>query len=104
MMTAAAPRSALCTAMARPKPVEPPVTTTTKSCMSPATLSLPSAGLSKPDSRSHAGCLGCGAAGRALKAAAMDETRLTQLGRDAKLPASPDEAVLERVANPQADT
>jgi len=34
----------------------------------------------------------------------MDETRLTQLGRDAKLPASPDEAVLERVPNPQADT
>jgi len=32
----------------------------------------------------------------------MDETRLTQLGRDAKLPASPDEAVLERVPNPQA--
>jgi 7-cyano-7-deazaguanine reductase len=34
----------------------------------------------------------------------MDETRLTQLGRDAKLPVSPDEAVLERVPNPQADT
>jgi 7-cyano-7-deazaguanine reductase len=34
----------------------------------------------------------------------MDETRLTQLGRDARLPTSPDEAVLERVANPQADT
>jgi 7-cyano-7-deazaguanine reductase len=33
----------------------------------------------------------------------MDE-RLTQLGRDAKLPASPDEAVLERVPNPQAET
>jgi 7-cyano-7-deazaguanine reductase len=33
----------------------------------------------------------------------MDE-RLTQLGRDTKLPASPDEAVLERVPNPQADT
>jgi len=33
----------------------------------------------------------------------MEETRLTQLGRDAKLPASPDEAMLERVPNPQAD-
>jgi 7-cyano-7-deazaguanine reductase len=33
----------------------------------------------------------------------MDEG-LTQLGRDATLPASPDEAVLERVPNPQADT
>jgi len=34
----------------------------------------------------------------------MDETRLTQLGRDAKLPAGPDEAVLERAPNPQAGT
>ena len=34
----------------------------------------------------------------------MDETTLTQLGREAKTPASPDEAVLERVANPQAGT
>ena len=32
----------------------------------------------------------------------MDETPLTQLGRQVALPASPDEAVLERVANPQA--
>jgi 7-cyano-7-deazaguanine reductase len=30
----------------------------------------------------------------------MKETRLTQLGRPTALPASPDEAVLERVANP----
>ena len=29
---------------------------------------------------------------------------LTQLGQSAKLPASPDEAVLERVANPHGDT
>ena len=29
---------------------------------------------------------------------------LTQLGRTSKLPASPDEAVLERAANPHADT
>ena len=29
---------------------------------------------------------------------------LTQLGRQAKLPASPEEAVIERVANPHADT
>ena len=34
----------------------------------------------------------------------MDETRLTQLGRQVATPASPDEAVLERVANPQAGT
>src|SRR6185503_20519292 len=34
----------------------------------------------------------------------MDDTRLTQLGRQAAAPASPEEAVLERVANPQADT
>jgi 7-cyano-7-deazaguanine reductase len=34
----------------------------------------------------------------------MDETHLTQLGRDVRGFASPDEAVLERVANPQADT
>ena len=34
----------------------------------------------------------------------MDETQLTQLGRDARIPASPHEAVLERVRNPQADT
>ena len=30
----------------------------------------------------------------------MEETRLTQLGREAKVAASPDEAVLERVPNP----
>ena len=30
----------------------------------------------------------------------MEETRLTQLGREAKVAAHPDEAVLERVANP----
>jgi 7-cyano-7-deazaguanine reductase len=34
----------------------------------------------------------------------MDETSLTQLGREARIPASPDAAVLERVANPQAGT
>jgi 7-cyano-7-deazaguanine reductase len=34
----------------------------------------------------------------------MDETTLTQLGRQVAAPASPDEAVLERVANPQAGT
>ena len=34
----------------------------------------------------------------------MDETPLTQLGRQAAIPASPDEAVLERVANPHAGT
>ena len=34
----------------------------------------------------------------------MDETQLTQLGRGVTAPASPDEAVLERVANPQAGT
>jgi len=34
----------------------------------------------------------------------MDEMRLTQLGREARIPASPDEAVLEAVANPQAGT
>ena len=33
----------------------------------------------------------------------MEETRLTQLGKDARVAASPDEAVLERVANPQGD-
>jgi 7-cyano-7-deazaguanine reductase len=32
----------------------------------------------------------------------MNETPLTQLGREVAIPASPDEAVLERVANPQA--
>ena len=36
------------------------------------------------------------------KAADMDETTLTQLGREARGFASPDEAVLERVPNPQA--
>src|SRR4051794_32292045 len=36
----------------------------------------------------------------ASKAARMEETHLTQLGREAKLPASPEAAVLERVANP----
>ena len=34
----------------------------------------------------------------------MDDTHLTQLGRVAAAPASPEEAVLERVANPQPDT
>jgi 7-cyano-7-deazaguanine reductase len=34
----------------------------------------------------------------------MDDTQLTQLGRSVDAPASPDEAVLERVANPQAGT
>jgi len=34
----------------------------------------------------------------------MDETPLTQLGRTVAAPASPDEAVLERVPNPQAGT
>jgi 7-cyano-7-deazaguanine reductase len=34
----------------------------------------------------------------------MDETPLTQLGRQVAAPASPDEAVLERVPNPQAGT
>jgi 7-cyano-7-deazaguanine reductase len=34
----------------------------------------------------------------------MDKVELTQLGRDVRGFASPDEAVLERVANPQADT
>jgi 7-cyano-7-deazaguanine reductase len=33
----------------------------------------------------------------------MDETKLTQLGREVRGFASPGEAVLERVANPQAD-
>ena len=34
----------------------------------------------------------------------MDETHLTQLGREARGFSSPDEAVLERVANPHPDT
>ena len=34
----------------------------------------------------------------------MDETRLTQLGRETPAFASPDEAVLERVPNPHPDT
>ncbi|HEX5775895.1 MAG TPA: preQ(1) synthase [Caulobacteraceae bacterium] len=34
----------------------------------------------------------------------MDDTHLTQLGKVAAIPASPHEAVLERVRNPQADT
>ena len=34
----------------------------------------------------------------------MDDTHLTQLGKAAAIPASPHEAVLERVRNPQADT
>jgi 7-cyano-7-deazaguanine reductase len=34
----------------------------------------------------------------------MDETPLTQLGRQVEQPASPDAAVLERVPNPQAGT
>ena len=34
----------------------------------------------------------------------MDTTTLTQLGRSAAAPASPEEAVLERVPNPHADT
>jgi 7-cyano-7-deazaguanine reductase len=34
----------------------------------------------------------------------MEETRLTQLGREVRGFASPDEAVLERVANPHPDT
>ena len=34
----------------------------------------------------------------------MDETPLPQLGRHVALPSSPHEAVLERVANPQAGT
>ena len=34
----------------------------------------------------------------------MEETRLTQLGHEVRGYASPDAAVLERVANPQADT
>ncbi len=33
----------------------------------------------------------------------MDTTTLTQLGTNMKLPASPDEAVLERVVNPHAN-
>jgi 7-cyano-7-deazaguanine reductase len=34
----------------------------------------------------------------------MAKDKLTQLGQAAKMPASPDEAVLERVANPHADS
>src|SRR5258705_14018092 len=34
----------------------------------------------------------------------MEETHLTQLGREAKFAASPDAAVLERVANPRPGT
>jgi 7-cyano-7-deazaguanine reductase len=34
----------------------------------------------------------------------MNETTLTQLGREVRGFASPDEAVLERVPNPQAGT
>lgn len=34
----------------------------------------------------------------------MAKDKLTQLGHAAKLPASPDEAVLERVANPHGDS
>ena len=34
----------------------------------------------------------------------MSNEHLTQLGREAALPASPDEAVLERVANPHPDS
>jgi 7-cyano-7-deazaguanine reductase len=34
----------------------------------------------------------------------MDDTRLTQLGREVRGFANPDEAVLERVPNPQKDT
>ena len=34
----------------------------------------------------------------------MNDEHLTQLGRSAALPASPDEAVLERVANPHPDS
>jgi 7-cyano-7-deazaguanine reductase len=40
----------------------------------------------------------------AAKAPAMEETRLTQLGQAAKMPESPEAAVLERVANPHPDT
>ena len=35
--------------------------------------------------------------------AKRSETHLTQLGRPARIPASPDEAVLEKVANPHRD-
>ena len=38
------------------------------------------------------------------KSARIDEIHLTQLGADAPGFASPEEAVLERVPNPQADT
>ena len=34
----------------------------------------------------------------------MAKDKLTQLGQPTKLPASPDEAVIERVANPHADS
>ena len=34
----------------------------------------------------------------------MDDGKLTQLGRSVAIPASPEEAVLERVPNPQAGT
>ena len=40
----------------------------------------------------------------AAKAAGMEETHLTQLGRDVRGYASPDEAVLERVPNPHKGT
>ena len=40
----------------------------------------------------------------ASKAPAMEETHLTQLGQAAKMPESPEAAVLERVANPHPDT
>jgi len=42
-------------------------------------------------------------AGELLSLSHMDETHLTQLGRDVTHAASPADAVLERVSNPQAD-
>jgi 7-cyano-7-deazaguanine reductase len=41
---------------------------------------------------------------RGAKAASMEETPLTQLGREVRGFASPDEAVLDRVPNPHPDT
>src|ERR1700722_20637065 len=115
MTMAAAPRSAAPSAIARPSPLEPPVTTATKPSRSPCAIPDTStcfagliAELRSGDTHSFPWWRGDRPAGKecvsplSAKSPGMDDTHLTQLGRQVDAPASSEAAVLERVPNTQA--
>src|SRR5215217_2309660 len=103
MITARAPRAAVSTAIARPRPVEPPVTTTTNPSKSLPAMFV-SQGLIFVGGTDSAARRACPEGRGGLHRLAMTDLNVTQLGQTVSAPERPEDAVLERVPNPQSDT